>query len=241
MALPKLDRKPFFDPRSRQYSVSKTFDATPFVPKKRIWNLPTNFPLDQGAEGACVGFGWGAELATTPVRVPVSNEGARIIYQRAQHHDREMGNNWDEGASLLAGAKAVTEFGFVRRYHWAFNIQDVIETLVRKGPVVLGINWYSGMYHTEPNGLVRVFGDWVGGHCILANGFWPDHPQFGDVVVWTNSWGRGYGLNGRGYIRTSDLQRLLREDGEACIATDIRDSSEWKAHLVSLERDAQDG
>jgi len=107
-------------------------------------------------------------------------------------------------------------------YRWAFGINDVIDTLIVKGPVVLGINWHEDMYETQPDGLVTVGGRLVGGHAILAHGFWPGHPQHGDVIVWTNSWGPSYGRNGTGYIRVADLDRLLQNNGEACVATDAR-------------------
>jgi hypothetical protein len=223
MATPKLGRIPHFDERSRGFKIRSLFDATPFVPRKRVWKLLNNLPLDQGTEGACVGFGWAAELGCTPVRHYVDNSFARKLYEEARTQDRQMGNHWSEGASVLAGARAVQKSQYVSRYHWAFDIQDVIESLVRKGPVVLGVNWYEDMYSTNSDGLVQIGGNIVGGHCILANGFWPDHPKFhADVVVWTNSWGPSYGINGAGYIRVSDLTRLLREDGEACIPTDLR-------------------
>jgi hypothetical protein len=132
-----------------------------------------------------------------------------------------MGNDWPEGASMLAGAKALKNGGKISAYRWAFGIVDVLDTLSEIGPVVLGINWYSGMYQTRTDGLVNVDGNLVGGHCIVANGYWPAHPKFGDVVVWTNSWGRSYGLNGVGFIRVSDLADLLEEQGEAAIVVDV--------------------
>ena len=221
--LPKLNRIPFFDVRSRNFGIRELIDE-PVDYRKRTWKLPGNFPLDQGAEGACVGFGWAGELAATPAVWPNKNTSAFTLYHKAQEEDRAMGNNWSEGASVLAGAKASQKLGMLRRYHWAFGIEDVILALVRKGPVVLGINWYSSMYETDPEGRVSVQGHIVGGHCILANGFWPRCPLFDGqhAVVWVNSWGTSYGRNGWGFITTKDLNRLLSEQGEACIATDVR-------------------
>jgi hypothetical protein len=132
-----------------------------------------------------------------------------------------MGNDWADGASVLAGAKAMSMLGNIKSYYWAFGIDDVLQNLSRRGPVLLGIPWYDGMYDTSELGLVKVEGRLVGGHCILANGIWPNHPLFKeDVVVWTNSWGSDYGINGRGYVTVESLDRLLREDGEACVPTD---------------------
>ncbi len=218
---PKLDRIPHFDERSRHFPVRAVMPRT-VERVKRIWPVTdVSFPLDQGAEGACVGFGWSGELSADPVRFDTSNTTARELYEQARAIDRQMGNNWTEGASVLAGAKACVAQGKVGAYRWAFGIDDVIDTLVSTGPVVLGVNWHQSMYRTAAGGLVVVDGPIVGGHCILALGYWPAHPTHGDVVVWLNSWGPGYGENGIGYISVAKLDQLLRAGGEACIATDV--------------------
>jgi len=191
------------------------------VRRKRVWSTPSE-PFDQGNEGACVGFGWAGELSATPHRHPNTNATARTIYALARQRDRAMGNNWPEGASVLAGAKTCLEEKLITAYHWAFGIDDVIDALIVKGPVVLGLPWYEGMYETDNKGLVDVSGPFVGGHCIVAVGYWPNHPDFGEVVKWRNSWGLSYGIDGDGYIKTSDLAILLGKQGEACIPTDSR-------------------
>jgi hypothetical protein len=63
--------------------------------------------LDQGKEGACVGFAWSHELAAYPVRVEVDDEFARSkIYAEAQKIDEWPGEAY-HGTSVLAGAKVV--------------------------------------------------------------------------------------------------------------------------------------
>lgn len=218
MTRPQLDRRVYFDERSRDYPVRRLLSGT--RPRtKQIWE-PRHAPLDQGAEGACVGFAWAGELAATPHRYSLDDTAARELYQAARAQDRAMGNLWDEGASVLAGAKACTETGRITEYRWAFGTDEVIDALVQKGPAVLGIAWYDGMYETGGGGLVEISGRCVGGHAIMAHGYWPGHPDFGDVIVWTNSWGPGYGINGVGYLCVDDLDRLLSAQGEACLPVD---------------------
>lgn len=220
--MPGLGRSPYFDEQSRAYPVRAMFTPAPAVRRKRIWT-PRFEPLDQGEEGECVAFANSSELAATPWRHTVTNESARALFQAIRVTDQAMGNHFPEGASVLAGAKTCQAQGLIDSYRWAFGIDDVIETLLRRGPIILGIDWFESMYTTEEGGLVRIGGAHVGGHGIMANGFWPNHPLFGDVVAWINTWGLKYGINGMGLIKVADLKWLLHERrGEACIFVDAR-------------------
>jgi hypothetical protein len=213
-----LDRKKFFDPRSRAFGIAATTEPLPPIVKK-TWGYPKG-RLDQGAEGHCVGFGWSNELAGDPVRIgPVDDAFAHAMFYAAQTEDRKMGNNWSDGASVLAGAKAVKSLGYIEEYRWAFGIDEVLHALMT-GPVVLGVDWYDGMYETDKRGLVNVSGSVVGGHCITSFGFIPKM-RFGlkriDVVPWVQSWGLGYGRRGIGYLPVEQLATLLSAGGEACV------------------------
>jgi hypothetical protein len=219
--LPTLDRVPLFDDRSREFPVRGLIGEDRPVRYKQIWTARTE-PLDQGKEGACVGFSFASELAATPIRYVVDNNIARELYQIARAEDKAVGKSFASGASVLGGAKACKRLNLISTYYWAFSIDDVIDCLVKKGPVIFGTNWYSGMYDTTYDGLVKIDGEKVGGHAIMVNGYWPGHPMFGDCVMWTNSWGSDYGINGRGFVRLEDFKRLMYEDGEICIPTDVR-------------------
>lgn len=214
-----LGRMKRFDEKSREYDIRPLL--APIRPQTdKVWKMPQQMPLDQGQEGACVGFGWCAELASEPIMYNTTDEYAFSYYRAARRVDKADGNDWPEGASVLAGAKVARGSGMIKEYRWAFSVQDIISTLFQKGPVVLGVNWYSDMYSTDLRGLVQVGGELVGGHCITAYGYHPNHPLFGECIRWMNSWGRSYGMNGVGYLRRADLERLMGEGGEACIATD---------------------
>lgn len=229
---PVLDRIPRFDERSRNFSVRGLLPAPDggAPSKKKVW---TPGPLlDQGTEGACVGFGVSGELAATPVKIVVDNAFALDLYNRARAIDKSEGHNWASGASVLAGLKAAKQLGLIKEYRWCFGVEDVKLALTH-APVVLGINWYDGMYDTDDNGLVSVTGKVVGGHCIYAHGFLP-HGHVAniwddDIIVWQNSWGAYYGAKdragvptGRGFIRARDLASLLDQDGEAAVLADVR-------------------
>lgn len=220
----KLDWIPRFDEQSKNYPVRGILSKR--VPRKSVLWVAGPI-LDQKAEGACVGFGWTAQalatpfvvnLKTLPGKAPKTPQPfARYVYTAAQKIDEYPGESY-EGTSVLAGAKVMAQHRAVTSYSWAFSIDDVIDALIQKGPVVLGINWYDGMYKA-PRGILSVTGEHVGGHCILAIGYTTSSPKFGgkQTITLQNSWGKGWGVNGLAEISVEDLARLLSEQGEACI------------------------
>ena len=221
---PVLNWVPRFDERSRAYPIRELLRPT-LVRKDRLWR-PGQI-LDQGREGACVGFGWTAEALGSPVRVDLlwmkidapkePNAFARNVYHQAQKIDQWEGEAYS-GTSVLAGAKVMSSLGLLKQYRWAFSIDDVIDTVVSRGPVVIGIPWYYGMY-TAPNGILKVSGSKVGGHCILVVGYKVSDPAFGgeDSLILQNSWGEGWGNKGLARIRKSELAELLKNGGESCV------------------------
>lgn len=210
------------DERSRDYPVQQILPAHPRI-KPRMW--AEGVVLDQGREGACVGFGWTAALLASPERpapqpdVEVAEAFAKDVYHEAQKIDEWPGEDY-EGTSVLAGAKTLARRNLIDSYRWAFGLNDVRDTVIWKGPVVIGIPWFEGMYDTDNHGVVDVSGDMVGGHCITLTGYHP-YARLGgkvrEVFRWRNSWGTGYGRNGSGYIEAADLAWLLNMRGEACI------------------------
>lgn len=135
------------------------------------------------------------------------------------------GNSY-EGTSVLAGAKACQQQGFVREYRWAFGIDDVLATLSNYGTVVLGTEWREGMFEPGPSGLLDVNGRVAGDHCYLARGNVLKQRLAGvgvrHVVRIRNSWGPGWGVGGDAYMTPEDLDHLLEAGGEACVPVDIR-------------------
>lgn len=228
-----LDWRLRHDPASRAYAIRTVLDGKPFIDK--TWDLDAW--LDQLAEGACVGFAWAHELHADPEIVPMTDAQARAIYRRAQKLDVWSGESY-EGTSVIAGAKAVKELKnnagepYLKEYRWAFGIEDLMLAIAYQGPVVLGMNWYTGMFNTDANGFIRPVGSLAGGHALLAigvvvkrralNRFGPI-TDFSEVdldnsyIILHNSWGRGWGDNGRAKISLRHLQILLAQGGEACV------------------------
>lgn len=218
----KLDWKSRHDERSLQYDI-RSIIKSDIKPVKKMWE--EGIVLDQGSEGACVGFGWMGEFLSQPV-APNPQPGkfatqryANDVYQTAKKIDEFPGENYD-GTSVLAGAKVMRSRGFIKSYRWAFSIEDVRDALIQEGPVVIGVPWKEGMYETGANGVVKVTGKSVGGHCLVLTGYDPAMKigsRTYEVYRWRNSWGASYGINGSGYIKANDLAKLLKGVGEACV------------------------
>jgi hypothetical protein len=210
-----LGRLVNFDERSRAFGVRHLLEAK--KPRSYTWRCESY--LDQGAEGACVGYACAHELAARPVEVPVDAALARSIYLDSQKIDPWPGgayvgaDPYYEGSSVLAGVKILRERGYVPQFRWAFGLQDLILSVGRLGPAVIGVNWYEGMFDTDRKHYVNVDGDIAGGHAIMVRGVNVKRRLF----ILHNSWGTGWGRYGQAFISWADMERLLHEDGEAVI------------------------
>lgn len=207
---PRLGRIKEFDEESRKYPVRALIPQAA-APRSYSWRCLVN--LDQGQDGACVGFSMCHELAARPKEVSnVTYNAGMYVYNKAKTMDQWPGENY-EGTSVLAGAKALTADGYFKEYRWAFGLQDLIMAVGHQGPAVIGINWYDSMFYPDAKGVVKVSGNIAGGHAILVNGVNIKKQQF----KLHNSWGKEWGIDGECYISFDDMNRLLQEDGEACI------------------------
>jgi hypothetical protein len=218
----RLDCLPQFDERSRAFLVRDLLSNEDPITSKE-W--PLAIQLDQGAEGACVGFGFAHELAAEPVPVEgVSNERARGIYHRAQQLDEWPGTRY-EGTSVLAGAKACVESGGITAYFWATSAVEVARAISNIGPVVIGVNWHQGMENTDVDGCIHVTGPVRGGHCVCLHGVDFDGENLS--FIGRNSWGSEWGDLGGFRIDITDLQMLVESGGAFCVPTTRAQVGTW--------------
>lgn len=214
---PRLDRLIQFDQRSYAFCIS---EAAPAKIVTKEWECAQW--LDQGKEGACVGFGITHEAIAKPVAVKgLDAKFAReMIYWEAQRHDGMPGGAYPhafpryEGTSVLAGLKAYKGTGLIDGYAWAFGLDQVLRGL-SLGPCVLGIAWLDGMRKPDADGLIHATGAQLGDHCILATGVYTKD----ETVRLHNSWGRAWGKGGDCIITWGDLGKLLDMQGEAAFVT----------------------
>lgn len=208
-----FDRIPSFDERSRNFNVRALFAAGE-GPRSYTWSCPAN--LDQGPDGACVGFAWAHEAAAKPQPIGVNYATALALYRAAQKVDEWPGEAYS-GTSVLAGAKTAQTYGWLVEYRWAFNLHDALTAVSRHGPAVLGINWRTSMFHPDARGMVKADGQVVGGHAILLRGV----NVKARTALLHNSWGPTWGGTrwgpGTALVSWDDLGLLLEDQGECCI------------------------
>lgn len=227
---PVLDRLPEFDEKSRDFQIRGLLNAAPArKPISKLWKVGST--LDQGREGACVGFSMTHRLMSEPVmNVGLTNRTAQELYKLAQRYDQWPGENYS-GTSVLGGVKAARAKGYVGAFHWVGAgsgrvMDDIKDSLSYVGPVVFGINWMESMFEPRPSGLLEVDTTKIaGGHAICAVGLQlgtvlggEQHPM--DLVVFQNSWGPRWGIRGgMCYMKLEDLEKLMGMQGEGLVIT----------------------
>jgi hypothetical protein len=211
----RLGRHIHFDERSRAFRVPvlKTAKIT-----TRTWDRTVK-PFDQGETGSCTGNGAVGVLATDPYLKKTVKYGeplARKVYSQATKLDAIQGDfpPNDTGSTVLAAMKALKKLGLATGYTWCFGLDDVLRTLSTIGPVEVGLNWYEGFDSPTKTGLVKIKGSVRGGHAFEILGI----DATAKTVTAINSWGTSWGANGRFTFSWKDLDRLLKEQGEAATA-----------------------
>lgn len=215
---PELGRVEQKDDRDLNFLISEKLPITQSRPKllSRFWDDNVWFG-DQGNTPQCVGFAWAHWIDDGPVlhAGPKPNTPPSLIYREAQKIDEWPGENY-AGTSVRAGAKYLQSINKISSYFWAFNLNTLVNTVLNIGPVVVGTNWYQGMFFPDRNGVIRISGRLAGGHAYVINGVDTVKQQF----RLKNSWGTRWGIQGRAFISFSDMTRLIREGGEICLATE---------------------
>jgi hypothetical protein len=209
-----LDWQPLHDPRSRGYAATELVEA-PTVHDVR-WRAGK--VLDQGAEGSCTGHACvgliGAEPHPAPTKRVTHAEAVRW-YKRAQRLDEWPGQDYT-GTSVNAAMKVGRSFGWWDSWRWAFGL-DEMRQAIQLGPLVIGVPWRSGMYDTEPDGLVSTSGSEVGGHCLAVTAWATDYAGHGPGFWWRNSWGPSYGIRGDAYVPEQMMSDLIAGVGEVAV------------------------
>jgi len=210
---PRLGRHVEHDSRSRQFPLA----AGAFIPSKPIdWSRADSDVLDQENLGCCTAAATLGLLMTDPFR----QDGRRFtlddvhdFYSEETRTDQFPGE-WpptDTGSNGLAAMKVLKKRGWATGYRWAFSPATALSALTH-GPIAVGTVWLDSMFNVSRNDLVVVDrrSPVAGGHEYVIDGW---NATYRRVRI-TNSWGLGWGDNGRAWIRYTDLVWLLKQQGD---------------------------
>lgn len=216
-----LGRIKIEDPRDKQYLMPRRVPV-PAGTRSRMWY--SRGVLDQGATSQCVAYAGTKYLTSGPIMNTPPAPPA-TIYTECQKVDEWPGENYD-GTSVRALFKVLQGWGIVGEYRWAFEVEPVIEHLLARGPVVMGTNWHREMFTPDRWGYIQPSGPIDGGHAWLLIGASRDRKNPNGTtgaVRMVNSWGPNWGeQSGRAWITFAHLDMLIKADGEACTATEIK-------------------
>lgn len=210
-----LGRKDSKDLRDLNYLIKDKLNLTPNVTVK-YWD-DSVWSGDQGQTSQCVGYAWAHWIEDGPVlhSGPHPKIQPLIIYNGAQQNDEWSGPPpVYDGTSVRGAAKWLKLQNKISSYLWAFDLQTLIDTVLTKGPVVVGTDWYNNMFYPDRNGFIKVTGYYVGGHAYDINGV----DTVNKFFRIKNSWGKNWGKQGHAYISFTDMNRLIRLGGEVCLA-----------------------
>lgn len=225
-----LGRLRIEDERDLNYPVS-----TVLTPRRGVdfqyWNSHKWWG-DQGSTPFCVPYSWAHWLEDGPVFAGKARWRSTGGHVRGQFQgeqpgfDLDTGYNWMQqndywpgtdydGTSVRAGAKYLVKKGFIKEYRWAWDANTVVTAIMELGPVILGTMWYMDMFTPDSRyGRIEPSGSPAGGHAYIVNGV---NVRTGWFRI-KNSWGQAWGRNGHAYIKIEDLDYLIKDRGEACIA-----------------------
>ena len=206
-----LDWKANHDPKSWNFLTATALtDVT-----SRLWTLG-NPVLDQGTEGACVGFGVTNTVSAHPVKLRLSHplQTALGMYYGARRVDDFPGEAYS-GTSVTAGCKMAVEMGFASGYRWAMGVEALALAILNESPAVIGVPWTEGMFTPDNNGLIHATGAVQGGHCVCVRGF----NRHTNLFRIRQSWGISHGLNGDVFLSYADMDTILQQNGECAVLT----------------------
>lgn len=222
-----LGRRHAPDPRDQGYllrELTVTAKAAARKPRINRYWYSQGWWGDQGETQQCVAYSWLHWIEDGPTTHRPKKPGTppmfdpAAIYAEAQKVDDWPGEEPSYfGTSVRAGAKVLQSRGLISEYRWTWSVEDVIDALLYVGPVVVGTNWYRSMFTPDENGILGIAGPIDGGHAYVLNGI--SIPK--NLIRIKNSWGRGWAQKGYAHIMPHDLQRLLNEEGECCLAVEV--------------------
>lgn len=198
---------------------SRAFALVPVATKPVTLQWPIDTPiLDQGQVGSCTGNALAQWLNTRFAKQGTDRVLTELhalkLYSAATRRDNIPGAYPpdDTGSSGLAVCKAGVSAGYLHGYKHVFGFKALLLAL-QHTPVIVGTDWYEGMFTPDKAGLLSVTGAIAGGHEYLVRGCDVERKR----IIMTNSWSGSWGIHGSAYISFTDFERLLAASGDVTV------------------------
>jgi hypothetical protein len=186
----------------------------------RHWKQPLR--LDQGGTGTCVGNAFSHRRAGNPVPIDGIDEpfAVKLYLEASAIYWGTADTSLQKGTSALSACQALLMRGAIDRYEWIANWnagpEQLRYALLERGPLCVGSNWYTSMDSPkkDANGHSYITFDVTtqlrGGHefAIVGIDLAPadGSEPYADML---NSWGTGWGDNGKARFTLPDLETLV--------------------------------
>lgn len=215
---PRLGRHVNHNSKSLRYLAPRRDPATLISRRHEVF-IPI---LDQLDEGSCTGHGGFANLCSgefwkagkEALAGGDPHEYAVGLYSAATEIDPWPGTFRpdDTGSDGLSIAKVLKTRGLISGYLHATSLDAVLTALARQ-VIMIGSSWNEQMYDVAADGQIRVGGATLGGHEYVL-----DEIDVERRRAWLrNSWGPGWGIEGRAWMSWDDLGILLADFGDCTV------------------------
>jgi hypothetical protein len=223
----RLGRNQWLDGRSLAYMVENDAREMGKSISSQLWERKVAI-LDQGSLGSCTGNAGTGALGTEPFYdaagrnvlpdpgdAAACEEFAVQLYSDATQLDPYPGTYppEDTGSSGMAICKVLKARGTIRGYRWARSPYGLLR-LLQNGPVLQGMPWREAFFSPDKDGFIDADPHWpssslAGGHEVEAIGVELDESDaFNSAIVYANSWGTGWGVDGRFRMRLRTYEEL---------------------------------
>jgi hypothetical protein len=227
----RLGRNQWLDARSLAHMVENDVHAMGQSLGDQEWERVLGI-LDQGDLGSCTGNAGTGALGTQPFYDAVGNDVlpapddvtaaeqfAVELYSDATKADGYPGvyPPDDTGSSGLAVCKVLKTRGTIKGYRWARSPYGLLR-LLQDGPVLQGMPWYKAFFEPDSEGYIDSNPNWpssgvAGGHEVEAVGVQLDTSDaFSSTIIYANSWGTSWGLEGRFRMRLRTYEQMSGMD-----------------------------